>query len=573
MRKLMALLMALAMLLTFVPALAEEAPAEEPVVITIFHTNDVHGRYNSDAGMGYAMLASFVNRERAEGNVLLLDAGDTLHGTVFANSVKGESIVEVMNAVGYDAMAPGNHDFNYGLDRLKELEEVMDFPLLSSNITKKDGSAAFEAYTILEVADKKIAVVGAQNPQMESAIHPDHVKDVTFGDASLVAEAVAAAQKEGPDAVVVLAHWGCDDAYDPNSIEALASIPGVSVVIDGHSHTELYDIKQSEDETHSLVTSTGEYLNNLGKVKLTFAPEGGLTVEAELIKNPGAFEDHETIYAIDAIEEAQSAELDKVVGESTVELMGEREDVRTSESNWGNLACDIFMATTGADVALMNGGNIRATTPAGKLTARDINTVFPFGNLVVTLDVTGQALIDVLEVGVSIYPEMNGGFPQVGGMQVTFDPEQEAGSRIVEVLVGGEPIDPEATYRLVTNDFLAAGGDNYAPLAAFPVVFNAGAMDEVIVDFLRDNSPVSPELEGRIQVGKAGETEAPAEEEEAPADETEAPAEETEAPAEETEAPAEDEAAEDDAEKAEDDAAAEDDKAEDKSETKTEEKK
>lgn len=505
MRKLLALFMALAMLMTVCPALAEDAAPEEPVVITIFHTNDVHGRYNSEAGMGYAMMASYVNEARSGGNVLVLDGGDTLHGTVFANAVKGESIVEIMNAIGYDAMVPGNHDFNYGYERLKELEKMMDFPLLSANITLADGGEAFDAYTIIEIAGKQIAVVGADNPQMLSAIHPDHTAALAFGDSAKVVETVESL-RGAVDAIIILAHWGCDDAYDPNSVEALATIPGVSLVIDGHSHTSLYDVKQGPEDEAALVTSTGEYLNNLGKLTMTFypagwsedMPNGGLSVEAELIPNPGRFEDHDVINVIEEVEAMQSAELDKVVGETSVELVGEREVVRTSESNWGNLACDIFIEATGADVALMNGGNIRATIPAGPITARDVNTVFPFGNLVVMLEVSGQALLDALEVGLSLYPETNGGFPQVGGMTVTFDPSLEPGGRITALLIGGEPVDPDAMYKLVTNDFLAAGGDNYASLAEYDVIFNMGAMDEVVVDYLRENSPVAPVVEGRV---------------------------------------------------------------------------
>lgn len=504
MKKFVALFLTFLMTIAMIPAMAQEAPAaEEPVVVTIFHTNDVHSRYDSSAGMGYAMMASFVNQARKNGNVLVVDAGDTLHGTVFANSVKGESIVEILNAIGYDVMAPGNHDFNYGYDRLKELEGLMNFPLVNANIMLKGGKHAFTPYTMIEVEGKKIAFVGAANPEMKSAIHPDYTASLEFEDAQPVRDAVHIARGEGADAVIILSHWGCDGAYNPNSIEALAAIPGVTAVIDGHSHTPLYDIKQNPDEETAIVTSTGEYLNNLGKLTLTFLPEGGLEVAAELIPNPGVFEDHAVISVIEEVEQAQGAALDKVIGETTVELVGERAIVRTSESNWGNLACDIFLDATGADVAIINGGNVRATTAAGKITARDVNTVFPFGNLVVLMEVSGQAIMDALEVGLSVYPDANGGFPQVGGMVVTFDPDKDPGSRLVQVLVNGEPIDPAAMYKLSTNDYLAAGGDNYTSLAEFPVLFNMGAMDEVIVDYLTKNSPVSPEVEGRIQVYEA----------------------------------------------------------------------
>ncbi len=496
MKKFLALLLGLLMLLSVFPAAAEET-APQPVVVTIFHTNDVHGRYDSSAGMGYAMMASYVNEARKAGNVLVLDAGDTLHGTIFAGATKGESIVAVMNTIAYDAMAAGNHDFNYGLEHLKTLAGEMAFPLLSANILlAATGEPAFTPYVILESGGKRIAVVGAQNPEMVSAIHPDHVKDLTFGGVDLVEKAVQAARKEGADAVIILAHWGANDGYNPNSMDSLAQIPGVSLVIDGHSHTSLYDIKQAEEG--ALVTSTGEYLNALGKVTMTFAPEGGLEVVAELIPNPKRFEDHTVISAIEEQEAAQSAALDQVVGETTVELVGERAIVRTEESNWGNLATDIFLSATGADVAIMNGGNIRATVKAGPITARDVNTVFPFGNLVVLLEVSGQALKDALEVGLSLYPETNGGFPQIGGMTLTFDPAKPAGERITELLIRGEAVDLEAMYKLATNDFLAAGGDNYASLAAYPVQFYMGAMDEVIIDYLRESGPVSPEVEGRI---------------------------------------------------------------------------
>lgn len=496
MKKRLAFLLTLAMVcLCAFSAFAEETA--EPVVVTIFHTNDVHARYNSDEGMGYAMMAAFVNAARQEGPVLVMDAGDTLHGNVFANAVQGESIVQILNAIGYDVMTPGNHDFNYGFTRLKELEAMMEFPLISANLLDKSGKAAFAPYVILEAGGKRIGVVGASNPQMESAIHPDQIRDIEFGDVALVEEAVRAAYEEGVDALIILCHWGADDAYDPNSVEALATIEGVHLVIDGHSHTRLYDIVQPAEGEGALVTSTGEYLQNLGRVTITFTTEGALEVEAELIPQPLYYEDHALINTIEAVEEEQSEALDEVVGETTVDLEGERAIVRTQESNWGNLAADIFLEMTGADVAIMNGGNIRKSLSAGPVTIRDINEVFPFANIVVTQQVTGQVLLDTLEVGLSLYPETNGGFPQIGGMTVTFDPAQEPGARIVEVLVGGEPLDPEATYTLVTNDFLAAGGDNY-PLGDYPVEMYIGTMDEVIVTYLRENSPVSPAVDGRL---------------------------------------------------------------------------
>ncbi|MDR0897953.1 MAG: bifunctional metallophosphatase/5'-nucleotidase [Oscillospiraceae bacterium] len=497
MKKLLALWMVLALLIAAIPALAEEAAAE-PVVVTIFHTNDTHTRHTSEVGMGFAMMASYVNAARAAGeNVLVLDAGDTLHGLVFANMTKGESIVAIMNAIGYDAMAPGNHDFNYGYEHLKELEKQMNFPLLNANIKiKEDGSNAFTPYTIVESGGKKIGIIGAANPEYKTSVHPDYTAKLDFQDRTPILATVALIRDQ-VDALIILAHWGVGAAYVPDTVEALASIPGVALVIDGHSHTVLYDIEQGEEGT-ALVTSTGEYLNNLGKVTLTFAPEGGLTVEAGLIPKPAAFEDHAMINVIEELEAEQSVILDQVIGETTVDLEAERAISRTSETNWGNLSADIIAEVTGAEVALLNGGGVRQSIPAGPITARDINNAFPFNNLVVLKEVNGQALLDTLETGVRYYPETSGGFPQISGMSFTFDPSKPAGERVVELLIGGEPVDPAAMYTLATNDYLASGGDGYDSLGAFPDLMIMGTLDEVITDYLRESGPVSPVVEGRI---------------------------------------------------------------------------
>lgn len=494
-KKLLSLALALSMCLTCAFALAETAPAE-PVSITIFHTNDTHARYDNSVGMGYAMMATFVNAARNAGdNVLVLDAGDTFHGTVFANTVKGESIAAVMNAIGYNAMAAGNHDFNYGYDRLMELAEVLQFPILSCNILKEDGSFAFKPYEIIEIAGKKIAIVGAQNPQIQTAIHPDRIAGLVFTDEAQVAKVVSEV-KDQADAVIVLTHWGADDAYDPNS-SALAAIEGVDLVIDGHSHTLLADIKQVEG--NALVVSNGEYLQQLGVVKMTFA-EDGLKLEAMSIPNPGVFEDHGVLKAVFAAEDAQSAALDTVIGKATVELEGRREICRTQESNWGDIVCDIFLKTTGADIAFVNGGGIRASVPAGDITIRDINTVYPFGNYVVVIQVTGKVLLEALEHGFSNLPETSGGFPQIGGMRVVVDASKEPGSRVTELTIGSVPVDEEMIYTMVTNDYLAAGGDSYAMLATCPMLLEMAFMDEVLVNYIQEVGEIGQEIDGRITI-------------------------------------------------------------------------
>ncbi|MDL2206834.1 bifunctional metallophosphatase/5'-nucleotidase, partial [Eubacteriales bacterium OttesenSCG-928-N13] len=494
MKKWLSLVLAALMLLSALPAMAEQA--EEPVTITIFHTNDVHGRYDSSTGMGYAMMSSYVNEARNAGeNVLVLDAGDTTHGTIFANSTEGESIIQILNELKCDAFAVGNHDFNYGKDRLLTLSELANFPMLSANLLNEDGSYIFKPYTIIEIAGKKIAIVGAQNPDMKTAIHPDHIAGIDFAGVDQVQKAVDEV-KDQADAVIILAHWGADDAYDPNS-SVLAALDGVDLVIDGHSHTELQNIVQIEG--NAPVTSTGEYLNNLGRVTLSFVGDV-IEIEPTLIPNPQRFEDHAILSIVSEIEASQAEVLDTVIGKTDVDLVGEREIVRTQESNWGDFACDAFVQVTGADIALLNGGNIRKTVPAGDITIRNVNEVFPFANYIVVLNISGEQIKAMLEHGYSNLPETSGGFPQIGGMTVTVDISKPKGERVSDLMIGGAPVEPSKLYQLVTNDFLAAGGDGYEMLADLPMLLQMGIMDEMVTNIIREQGTIAPTTDGRINI-------------------------------------------------------------------------
>ncbi len=495
MKKLLSILLALMLLASALPALAETAPAE-PVKITVFHTNDVHGRYDYTTGMGYAMVASYINEARNAGeNVLVLDAGDTTHGTIFANATKGESIIAIMNEIGYAAMTPGNHDFNYGKDHLLELAGMANFPMLSSTLKNEDGSYLLTPYTIVEVAGKQIAIVGAENPHMKSVIHPSHIDGLTFDTVDAVKLAVEEV-KDKSDAVIVLAHWGSGDEYLPDSAE-LSKIPGIDLVIDGHSHTLLNDIVQVEGGAP--VTSTGEYLNNLGKVVLEFTDDG-VKAETVLIPNPKRFEDHKILNLVSDIEGSQSAILDTVIGKTDVDLIGERAIVRTQETNLGDYVCDVLIELSGAEVALFNGGGIRKTVPAGDITIRDINEVFPFGNYVVQISVTGEQIVQALEHGYRLMPESNGGFAQIGGITCTVDPSKEVGSRVSDVKVQGAEIDLAKSYVMVTNDFLAAGGDGYEMLKGAPMLLQMSVMDDMLMDKIQQAGTIAPEPDGRITV-------------------------------------------------------------------------
>ena len=513
---------------TLVPLVTEE-PAQ-PAVITIFHTNDVHSRVegNDKDQIGYAKMATIVKEAEKQGPALLLDAGDTLHGTAFSNLEKGLSTVKVMNLLGYDAMEPGNHDFNYGFDRLKELEKDMAFPLVNANIMLENGENAFTTYALLEAGEKTIAVVGVANPQMKTAIHPDMIKGLTFKDYDVLADVIAKADEQS-DAVILLAHWGADDSYTPNS-SVLANIPGVDLVIDGHSHTLFENIAQVEGG--ALIVSTGDYLRTIGQVTLTIQPDGSVTAQADPItyeESVNVVPDEEVKAYIDQIKAGQDEILSTVIGTADVDLDGERETNRTRETNLGDLATDALKWYSEADLAFTNGGGIRKSIPAGVITQRDVVEVFPFGNSVVIIEVTGEQLLAAMEHGVRLYPETNGGFPQISGAKFVFDPAKEAGSRVVSMEVGGEPVDPAKTYTMATNDFTAAGGDGYEMLKTSPILQYRGTLDEAFTQYIAHLGVINTAVEGRITMVEAAQEPAA---EPAPALETAVPAEAvpTEAP-------------------------------------------
>ncbi|MBD1379914.1 5'-nucleotidase C-terminal domain-containing protein [Metabacillus arenae] len=473
-----------------------------PNTINILHTNDSHARVFEGGfdGMGFAKLSTLVKQFESENeHSLLLDAGDTFHGTTFATLEQGSSIVEIMNKIGYDSMAAGNHDFNYGYKRLLELEEMADFPVLSANVIYEEtGELVLDPYTIKNVNGVKLGIFGLSTPETHYKTHPKNVEGLKFTDPVKAAnKMVKELQAQDVDAIIALTHLGTDASSTDTSLKVAQGAPGIDLIVDGHSHT-VDDIENSG----TLIVSAGEYLKNLGTVELTFDENNELiSREAALITKEDAanIEPDPAVEAvIKEIEEAQKEILAEEIGTTTVKLDGEREHVRAGETNLGNLITDSMLEVTGADVVLTNGGGIRASIDEGVITKGEVITVLPFGNYIQTIDVPGSAIKEALENGVSAYPEVKGAFPHVGGMTFAIDASKPAGERVHSIKINGEPIDMNATYMLATNDFLAAGGDEYTVLANYPVTGDYPALDEAVMDYIKKRGTISPKIEGRI---------------------------------------------------------------------------
>ena len=472
--------------------------------MAIIHTNDTHTRIEAGDGIGFTRVATKVNNMResyGEDHVLVLDAGDTLHGLPIVTTTKGEAMTKILNTIGYDAMASGNHDYNYGYERLVELDKIMGGKVLSANVMKDDGTPLLTPYIIKEVAGKKVAIFGLSTESTTYQTHPKNVAGLTFKSPSEVAGEMVKELEDKADIIIALTHLGSyEDEVVETSFDVAEKVKGIDLIVDGHSHTVLPEGKKIGD---TLIVQAGEYIEQLGQVNFYFKEDGTFDIVPILFtKQEGMSlsEDDAVKAVIEEIKKDFEVITSEVVGQTDMKLVGEREVVRKGESNLGNLITNALLETTGADVALTNGGGIRASIENGDITKKDVITVLPFGNYGVMIEVTGQDIKDALEVGVAKYPEANGAFSHVAGMSYTFDPSKEVGSRVVEVLVGGKPLDLKATYKLATNDFIAAGGDNYTMFAECKSLGEFSALDEIVIEYLQTKGTEGTELQNRINV-------------------------------------------------------------------------
>lgn len=476
---------------------------EETTHLTIVHTNDLHGRVveGDFDGMGFGKIATLLDQLKEENpNTLMLDAGDTVHGLPFATMMKGESMLNLMNKIGYDAMVPGNHDFNYGQDRLIDLAEIAEFPILAANVVKQDGSNLLQSYIIKEVAGLKIAIFGLATPETLVKSHPKGVEGLTFVDPVVAAKKMVEELEGQSDIIIALGHLGIDKESVDTSIKVAKEVAGIDLFVDGHSHSVL---EEGLMEGDTLIVSSGEYGKYLGVVDITLKDGEVVERKARLIAKEAAAdvaEKPEIMNQINNLQGEQEKILAEVIGNTNLRLEGERGFVRKGETNLGNLVTDVLLDVTGAEIAFTNGGGIRGSIEAGEMTKGDIISVFPFGNSIETKHVTGTIIKAMLEHGTDAYPDLKGAFPHVAGMTYTIDLNKPVGDRITDIQVNGEPLDLERVYLMATNDFLAAGGDGYTWLAEAPSVRTYMAMDEALTAYIQEKGVVAPQLEGRIKV-------------------------------------------------------------------------
>ena len=451
--------------------------------VTLFHTNDTHSRVES-----FPKMQAYIKAYGSE--YLLVDAGDTFHGQTFATLENGKSIAKILAAMQYDAMVPGNHDFNYGQETLGELAHEANIAVLADNITM-GGKPAFEGAMIKEVNGVNVGIIGLATPETAYKTNPVNVIGLDFGTKETIIsntqEVVDSLKVQGADVIVVLSHLGIDTTSEVKATDIGEAVTGIDVIIDGHSHSTLAKYADFNATHETKITSTGSYLEAFGKVRVVLNEQNEVidVILESVTSSELEDEDTEIRELIDGIKKGQEPILNEVVGETPIDLDGKRENVRSGHTNLGRLITSAMLDETGADIAISNGGGIRDSIKAGQITKGSVISVLPFGNYIVTKNVKGQDIIDALNATMA---KLNGGFPHFAGMNVLTEEYVDADGtirwRVVSIEVNGAPIDAEKMYTLATNDFMAAGGDNYTMFGDYPILNEYSALDEALIKYI-----------------------------------------------------------------------------------------
>ena len=528
MRKFLSVLLAMAMVLSLTVtgfAIEDTATTREPEVMTeeatmagktvILHTNDVHG-----AIAGYAYIAQLKADYEAKGaEVILVDAGDYSQGEVYVSDTKGLDAVEMMNATGYNVVSLGNHEFDYGFAQLKDNMSKAKFKVLCADVFNADGTPIFDAnYTYTTKSGVKIGFFGMETLETQTKANPALIKGLTFATDDAFTKAAADQVKalKDDDIVICVSHLGVDAESKPyRSTDLYAAVKGIDFIIDAHSHTVM-----TKGENGEPIQSTGTKFANIGVIVIDDASKKIESNSLCEIKEDTA-KDAAVAAAAQKIIDRIDKEYGAVFAKSEVELNGAKapNGNRDSETNNGDLITDAMLwkvmqnkegLTVDADhvVAITNGGGIRDYIKVGDVTKKDIKTVLPFGNTVAVIYVTGAELLEALEA--STYSLPVGGFPQVCGISYTistavaYDANAETypsstyyGPKTINRVsinsINGKEFKVDDTYAVVTNNFVADGGDTYYAFAAATSKFDTGmTLDVAVMEY------ITKELKGVI---------------------------------------------------------------------------
>jgi len=490
----------------FAEGIQEGANTGRSGELILLHTNDFHGALLSSSGRGgIAEMAAFIKSVKAlNSQVLLVDAGDFNTGSALSNMFNAEPGIRAYNMMGYDAVTFGNHEFDGDLKKLEEQMKLAEFPFVSSNIKRQDGSyLGGNRYIVKHYNNFSVGIFGITTLRTRSIANPDSSL-VFINEIEAAREVVNILRnKEKVDVIIGLTHIGdVKEAADHvTSLELAAAVEGIDIIIDGHSHSYFNEPKRAGN---TLIVSANEWGKYIGCAKIT-------------VRNGRMFDFHWVPAAIGPnaevsemlkpyIEKA-NASLKEVIGEAADTFIFGNRLVRYQETAIGNMITDANIwylrevSKQQIDFAFHNGGNIRAELPKGKLTKEQLLTVLPFDNYLFTASMTGSQIIELFDFIASI-PQGNGGFPQFSS-DVRYTIDKTSGRGIIKDLtIGGSPVDKNKVYRFCTNDYILAGGDGYEIMKKADEPFNSSLLlSYVVIEYIRaQGGVITPATDGRLVI-------------------------------------------------------------------------
>ncbi len=498
----LALALAAALLFAQHAASARQQPKQACTVrVSLLQVNDVYRFTPADRGArgGLARVSTLRKRVMQESpNTIFLLAGDTISPSVESITYKGQQMIDAWNQVGLDYSVFGNHEFDYGDEELMKRMRESKFKWLGANVVDSKTGQTFggtPAFDVREVGGVKVGLVGLVLPETKTTSKPGPTTE--FRDPCETArQLIPRMRAAGAQAVVALTHLSL--AQDK---QLARCAEGIDVIIGGHEHTLL----QSASAGTPIFKMTAD-AREMGRIDLNIDPATGKvdSIDWQIIPVTDAVEDDAAFAPVVEKYAKLTAELSTPVGRTSVPLDARSATSRSEETNVADFIADAWRGAAGADVALLNGGSIRAddVLPAGELTARDVLSILPFGNELAVIEVTGDVLLQALEHGVSLTAPgaEPGRFPQVSGVRYSFDASKLPGVRVADVTVGGKPLDPKKTYTLVTTSFVAGGGDQYAMFKGRPNILKTKLTDSgVMRKAIEDAKTIAPRTDGRVR--------------------------------------------------------------------------
>ena len=503
--------------------------ADRTYRITILHTNDHHGRFwkNGDGEYGMAARKTLIDGIRADvaalgGYSLLLDGGDVNTGVPESDLQDAVPDFRGMNLLGYDAMAVGNHEFDKSPSVLQMQRELVRFPMLSANIYR-DGQRMFEPYKVFNLGGVRVGVLGLTTEDTQKMVHPDNIRRTEFRSAIAEAAKLVPELRSKADVVIATTHMGHYEngnhgVQAPGDVEMARAVSGLDMVVGGHSQNPAC-MKAENVLDREYVPGTGcrpdrqngtwivqahewgkyvgradfEYRNGEFKlVKYALLPVNlkrpvkGSDGKTSLVNYTSAIAEDPAMLALLApYREFGQQKLMTAVGTSDARIEGDRAAVRNRPVAMGVLVGESMMVKTRADFAVVNSGGVRDSLPAGALTYKDVLQVQPFGNTIATVEMKGAEVLAYLNAAARMTPG-SGAFAQFAGLRMTI-----RNSQVTEAFIRGAPIDPNRSYRMAINNFVAAGGDGYPRLTQHPGYVDSGFVDaDVMREFIAARSPL-----------------------------------------------------------------------------------